>query len=764
MKVARSSPPSLSLRRAVRASILGGLAFMMLGGVLGLAVAHEEGGGGPQNLVEQYRDLQLPSMRAGDVVVYDRSWGAENGAHSDILQWAEPAVVADHLGAQRLVNLLRVERHGVAFEDRGGVQVPIPSRSDLLFEAGTNEFVAFRQDHNSSHAANDVGWSASTKSSAISTTFVNQSFLRYDDHGNLDALILYQFDAIACGILNPLQREPLGDAGVVSLFADCREHLNTADWPAKWRENHTFRLVAKGHHEGKTVLRFDLEYFALPEGRAPPNATVWIDPTVPYPIAMEWKPAIGTSGRYVLREYRAGGSPLPAQPWETGTVPSLEVRPAKPWGPDDEGVLHPFPLSHAYRVALDDPTDDSLRTFVQSHSGARTVMAEYHQTVDHWGTHRIWALHISDGEEELRLCAVRIEPPGAGQQAPYEGISRDPSHSCPTERHPGRPITCMPEEFPTVASLAERWVRHHGTDPWNGWGFRLSCGAPAPLDVAYRIGQRNLHSDVRPDGGAALRFRGDYAQHVLTLGSDFDSMWTSESSAQTSSSLGQISGDGGRSSPSGGTILPQAADMVPVSLWELPAAAQVAGAGFAAALIAAAYWAWPSLKQLLALPLYSRLERPKALELPTRSRIQAAVEAQPGIHFQALARVAELAPSTLEFHLKKLEQLGLVKSHLGHGYRSVFPAATADRRLMTAAGALKSAGARQVLAALLAQPEAPVAELAQRARLTRQTAHEHLARLADAKLVEVRREGRRVKYRATPSASLVLSSLSSGPA
>ena len=66
-------------------------------------------------------------------------------------------------------------------------------------------------------------------------------------------------------------------------------------------------------------------------------------------------------------------------------------------------------------------------------------------------------------------------------------------------------------------------------------------------------------------------------------------------------------------------------------------------------------------------------------------------------------------------------------------------------------GALSDPTRRTLLQTIAAQPSTTATELASELPITRQAVVKHLAALADAGLVERRREGRDVRYRVTPA-------------
>jgi hypothetical protein len=168
-------------------------------------------------------------------------------------------------------------------------------------------------------------------------------------------------------------------------------------------------------------------------------------------------------------------------------------------------------------------------------------------------------------------------------------------------------------------------------------------------------------------------------------------------------------------------------------VWAAPPAAVTTGVGVIAALGGLLYWLWPVLKGA-GVGLFSRIEPEELLRQPTRARIHAVIEAQPGIHFHALARASAVGNGALEHHLQKLEKGGLVLVKRATGYTCYFPKGT-DRHVAAAAPAIRSDGSRAVLEAVARRPGASSRELAAELGVSPSTVSYHLRRLHQAGLV-----------------------------
>lgn len=171
-------------------------------------------------------------------------------------------------------------------------------------------------------------------------------------------------------------------------------------------------------------------------------------------------------------------------------------------------------------------------------------------------------------------------------------------------------------------------------------------------------------------------------------------------------------------------------------VWVLPTAAATAtGISFVAVLAGALYYFWPTLKGLPILGLFSRVDDRAILDLPTRRRLYDAIMAEPGIHFMALARRADLSRGALDHHLRRLVAAGLIVVRKAPGCTCYFAKGTRDRHLLAVAPMLRSEGSRAVLEGIRAAPGLSGRELARRLGRSASTVNYHLQRLQRAGLV-----------------------------
>lgn len=170
------------------------------------------------------------------------------------------------------------------------------------------------------------------------------------------------------------------------------------------------------------------------------------------------------------------------------------------------------------------------------------------------------------------------------------------------------------------------------------------------------------------------------------------------------------------------------------------------------AAVGAAVWYWPSIRwaaTVLALPLYSRIERGEVMEHETRERIYALVKDAPGIHAHEIASKAGVGWGTAVYHLKMLEDHKLVVSERQGRYKRFFLAAgytgTKD-----AIGAMRNATTAAVAEFIARNPGAIQREVCVALGISPSLVSWHIEKLESADLVKKLREGRTVKYFAGP--------------
>ncbi|MFB6102496.1 MAG: winged helix-turn-helix transcriptional regulator [Haloplanus sp.] len=133
-------------------------------------------------------------------------------------------------------------------------------------------------------------------------------------------------------------------------------------------------------------------------------------------------------------------------------------------------------------------------------------------------------------------------------------------------------------------------------------------------------------------------------------------------------------------------------------------------------------------------------------ELDSRRTIYQRVADNPGVNFRALLDGLDYAQGTLQYHLRWLDDEGLVEVSDDGKYTRYYPAATFDEDDRAVMNALRREYSRRILAHLLADGPLSTSELSDRIGKAQSTVSWHLSNLADAELVTKERDGRRVIY------------------
>jgi DNA-binding transcriptional ArsR family regulator len=436
-------------------------------------------------------------------------------------------------------------------------------------------------------------------------------------------------------------------------------------------------------------------------------------------------------------------------PQEPEPVPLLRMVDRTPWGLDEKGVDHPFPLERAYRLALEDPVFDDLRTFLAQHPDAITTSASF-SDFEFDGVRRLsWTLNVQDENVARSVSIDREDFRPLGEQSPLLGqaSARYRFSSWQTFVEEGVHAQSAPRQLPTVASAVERWRLHASPEVAaagpNFWEFEFKCRSPwecSEVVATVEVGRRTFRiTSAEPDpAGPGVRSRVESSSSRLVLvNGTADQYWeVQHTHGERTRLLDSAEAPPPQLSPAAGAVAP--------GLHLPPGTVVAAGAiGLGAGLL---YWLWPVLKGTPVLGLFSRLREPELLQNPTRRRILDAVEAQPGIHFKELLRRTGLPNGSLVHHVEQLRRAGLVVARAGNGYTCYFPRGPADG---AKAGALKADGARKVLAAVKANPGASGLDVAHRTGLQPSTVAYHVQRLTEAGLLAGRRDGRSVRLHPT---------------
>ncbi|MGB0652653.1 MAG: winged helix-turn-helix transcriptional regulator [Thermoplasmatota archaeon] len=490
----------------------------------------------------------------------------------------------------------------------------------------------------------------------------------------------------------------------------------------------------------------------------------WFAPGVPYPVRMQDL----TGGSFAapgdvleLTDFQRGLVVLPlVPPMPLVDLPPLQQAPRQVWGLDDTGVDHPWPFSEAFRWAVEDDTDPGVRDYLADHPGAYVAFVS-HAAFDSEGHTERWSFTLTDGP--TRHSVVIAQDRGVPFLAP--GVPMPLADEAVTYRHETpweAPVEDLifpapdqlPAELPTAASLLAQWevilseTAHPAASP--SWQMSLSCGETrgvADCDqivVALEAGHTYYYRDPGPlypvmddrvDAWVLSWLEWDGAR--LERGGESLQVHTREQSPVV-----PLGTEGPGESEADPTVA-----ALPNPYWAWPSTPAAAGVGFLALLVSLLYYLWPALKAG-PLALFSRIQPNQVLEHPERARVHQAIQEEPGIHHNALMAKLGMGNGALRHHMDKLVSAEEIVAVRNGGFTCYFVKGTVDRRDMAAAAAVKSKGARDLLAAIRTAPGATLREAAGAAGLTPQTASYHVGRLERAGLVSRTREGRTVRLHA----------------
>ena len=183
------------------------------------------------------------------------------------------------------------------------------------------------------------------------------------------------------------------------------------------------------------------------------------------------------------------------------------------------------------------------------------------------------------------------------------------------------------------------------------------------------------------------------------------------------------------------------------------AAAGAAGAGGAGLLLALAYF-WPRLKyaaMLALLPMYTRIERDAVLEHGKRDELYELIRVTPGIHAHEIGEKANIGWGTTVYHLKLLENHGLIVSKKSGRYKRFFVNTGEYTKKKDVYGALRNETAKSVARYVVDHPGTTQKEMCAALGIQPSLASWHVEKLEGVDLVKRVKDGRMVRYFAGPA-------------
>lgn len=198
------------------------------------------------------------------------------------------------------------------------------------------------------------------------------------------------------------------------------------------------------------------------------------------------------------------------------------------------------------------------------------------------------------------------------------------------------------------------------------------------------------------------------------------------------------------------TAAPVVAPPVDDAPIDAAATTMAAGIGGAALGLFTLAWFWPYLKYvatgLMVVPMYSRIGREDVLEHGKREEIFGLIRDVPGIHAHEISSRAVIGWGTTVYHLKLLENHGLIVGKRTGRYKRFFATAGGAARNVDHYAVLRNETTSAIAKHVLAHPGCIQKDLCAALDLAPSLVTWHMNRLEEVDLVKKVREGRTVKY------------------
>lgn len=766
------------LRRSLFACLVAATAAVVLGAGLGFGAASQ----GKSEAMREIAPIGIPLPNVGDQGRYDVEWFSDGSNPEAISQplrpsyefeWLEDRQGFDEAGQPVFQNAYRFEYLSQEpFGPEPGTSWSSVSHSVLAHNALDARLVSITQVgvEGGDQTYDGTLFTTQRRDSGSSTV---THFIAPDDIG---------FEA-PCEVRNGLQGQTISLGQQLVLFQNCTGE-------GYWARSAVFEATQLGQVDGRRAVILskvsDPWEPTIPVRSAPPaNVTLLFIEGLPYPakISVEsvWRP--GETYVTTLVGFEEGEVPIRAEPPQIAPPPALEFQPRQLWGLDDSGMVHPFLPSAAFGWARDHPQESGLRDFVASHPDAYAEIVSYDESTQNRAVFRHWGFQLTDGKERLVVGVTQRHGPTPqgfdpllpsefewpNYETTYSFNNYTASHG---PRFPFRPLPPdrVPSLYPTAASLVQRWAAYAGSDAGvetaNGWGFEIQCYGfedriTEECDHEYALRFYAGSADTKESQDFLPQSSYSFERRTSEITVDAQGRTLQLEQRQSSSEFSTSPTSPG-SPPSGGGPPEFQTQTLKFDRWQIPRGEYAAATGVVAILAGLGYWLWPTLKNAIAFPFFSRVERPKALEQPVRAEIARLIESEPGIHREEITRRTGHGRGTVEHHLRKLAETGIVTAQATPHYTCYFPTGRVDRRVAAALPTLKAEGPRRLLAAALSTPAISLREAARASGMSRQGAHQQTARLAAAGLIEVDVVNRESRIRPTDIArpALELSSAS----
>jgi DNA-binding transcriptional ArsR family regulator len=723
------------LRRLLRAVALGLAVFLFVGGGVGFVVAANEGGdsglsvplpGPGDRAVYSVRKTLLPNLELGDAgdIMLDEV----------VHEWLPEDTASDRSFQELLVQPLQST---YIYRWNGG-EARYTYRTD--YDAATGEPVR------------RLSGGQYTTQPLLLPGVIGQVGAGIDPLLQPPSEVHFASDSYAWFMHVPCgQRTPLHGAGGLPSGP---VSLGSCGWPGD--DGPVYEPGDWEDLRSGRAMRF--------EAAGQPLLEAWFDSASPFPAKLTasmtetvYEP--WTVGRLFTLERTAwarGEAPYPVREPAVPAPRPVPIAPhAGPWLLDDTGLDAELPLATAYATAEAAPRATSrtgtagltrqgqqqptVKEWLALHPDGYLGDAERYESVDRYGQRNPgWVLLWVDGNGAWLGKRVSYEattdgpvtvflPEASGRRLVVSDWTPKPTQRELLELVASFPDSGqVPAKLPRAADIAGRFLE--GSPSATGityYGFRAFCGETDCAEAGIYAWAGQSTSTFDPNTGAT---GGNASQSQLSVDGDGLALLRYRQTHDAAPVLGL-------GAPSSADTPPAAAAAAGPGAWTLPSTpAATTGIGLVAAIAGLLYYFWPALKGGPLVGLFSRIRSDKVLDHPQRARLLDAIQADPGVHFQELARRLGLGHGVLDHHLRKLMDADLVLLRRAPGYTCYFPKAT-DRRMMDAAPMLRSGGSRAVLGAVAERPGVSSRDLASHLGLAPSTVSYHLKRLETAGLV-----------------------------
>jgi predicted transcriptional regulator len=187
----------------------------------------------------------------------------------------------------------------------------------------------------------------------------------------------------------------------------------------------------------------------------------------------------------------------------------------------------------------------------------------------------------------------------------------------------------------------------------------------------------------------------------------------------------------------------QPAESTPAGL-SGPIVAGLAGTSLLALVVVA-------LAKLGVLPFYTRLSDDEVLDNDTRREVYHAIGDEPGLSLSEVAEATGHVRSTVCYHLRQLDDRGMVRSVKGPDARRFFHVDEGSVEELERRAVLATGRASEVYEAIETNPSASLSEVCEATGMAPSSAHRIVDRLVEAEIVAKRQDGRAVELTPRPA-------------